>query len=283
MIRKMLEEGLESDEVIGKNDTLSSSSALQQFSEQFAFVRKYYNIKVNEGPKRQCRILSDNLSLNFDDDLIYKFENGKYDSAISSLLSFTNSEYLKTVRSKECNANLLHWAAYHGWIDIIDMLINDHGFDLVFTNTAGHTCVHYAVFGRKLETLKVLVTKHHCDPICKDSKGRTPLFISIARGYFDIIKYYMTSLGYDSCNGKPLGIVAARHGYLHALKYLIKECNFNASKSTCSENNTALDYAARHGHFKTVMYLVIECKCDPNEGCMKPLHHASQKGHIDIV
>uniref|UniRef100_A0A1X7SFA7 Uncharacterized protein n=1 Tax=Amphimedon queenslandica TaxID=400682 RepID=A0A1X7SFA7_AMPQE len=156
MIRKMLEEGLESDEVIGKNDTLSSSSALQQFSEQFAFVRKYYNIKVNEGPKRQCRILSDNLSLNFDDDLIYKFENG--------------NEYLKTVRSKECNANLLHWAAYHGWIDIIDMLINDHGFDLVFTNTAGHTCVHYAVFGRKLETLKVLVTKHHCDPICKDSK-----------------------------------------------------------------------------------------------------------------
>ena len=297
MIDKMTEKGgSSSDKAMStlqqsNNDTESSASALQQFSKQFSYVKgflKKRSIKVNEGPKGR----KDSFSLNKanHDDLIGNFQKGRYQFALSSLLSFTDSEYLKSVTSsKKFNkANLLHHAAYWGWIDIINKLVDDHGFDPMSTSIVGQAAVHYAVLGKKVEAFKVLVTKHCCDPIRKDLENKTPLFAATERGCFDIIKYYMTSLGYDGntiCNGKPLGIVAAEHGHLHILKYLIEECKFDVSK-TCSENNTVLDVAARFGHFKIVKYLIVECKCDPKKKDwygMKPLHHASKNGHLDIV
>ena len=297
MINKMTEKGGSfSDEAMGTqqsdNDTESSASALQQFSKQFSYIKgflKKRSIKFNEGQRRRM----DSFSLNKPnhDDLIGHFKKGRYQLAISSLLSCTDSEYLKSVPSSEKHhkGNLLHWAVYWGWIDIINKLINDHSFDAMSTDALGRTALHYAVLGKEFEAFELLVTKHHCDPICKDSKGETPLFVATKFECLAIIKYYMTTLGYDgntNCKGMPLGIIAAEHGHLDILRYLIEECKFNVSK-TSPENNTALDVATIFGHFDIVEYLIVECKCDPNKKewwySMKPLHHASEKGHIEIV
>ena len=298
LIKKMLEEGLESaSEMItnqSDDDAQSSTLALQQFREQFSYVHQKFlkkkSSKVNEEQKniKIRKNPNDNPRLNRD-VLIDIFWKGKYELALSSLLSCTDSAYLKTVTSSEVSeANLLHYAAFWGWIDIINKLIGEHGFDPMSKDKNGETPLHYAARKSNFKVFEVLVTKHHCDPIHKTLKG-TPLFFAMERGCLNIIKYCMTSLGYDGntiCNGKPLGIVAAEHGQLHILKYLIEECHFDVSK-TCSENNSALDFAARSGNLLMIEYLIFKHKCDPSQEkdwySMKPLHHASEKGHIGIV
>ncbi|XP_019859241.1 PREDICTED: uncharacterized protein LOC109587445 isoform X1 [Amphimedon queenslandica] len=292
MIDKMMERGGSfNDKAMSTqqsdSDTKSSASALQQFSKHFSYVKEFLkkkSIKINEEPKR--RMDSFNSGKANHDVLIGHFQDGRYRLSLSSLLSCTDSEYVKSVTSSEeyDKANLLHWAAYWGWIDIINKLIDDHSFDPMYTDAIGRTAAHFAVLGRKLEVIELLTTKHHCNPVCKDLKGRTPLFVAMERGCFNIIKYYMTSLGYDSCDGKPLGIVAAEHGHLDILKYFIEECKFNVNET--SEDDTALDVAAIFGHLEIMKYLIVECKCNPNKKkrySMKPLHHASKNGHTDIV
>uniref|UniRef100_A0A1X7V358 Uncharacterized protein n=1 Tax=Amphimedon queenslandica TaxID=400682 RepID=A0A1X7V358_AMPQE len=301
LIKKMLEEGLESvSEMItnlsGDNDTQSSIMALQQFSEQFSFVLKLLkenskSTKVNNEQKVRRKNPNNNPRLNRD-VLVRNFMKGNHDLALSSLLSCTDSAYLKTITSSDVyKPNLLHWAAHWGWIDIIEKLIDDHGFDPMSTDFNGETAVYYAVKEYEFEAFELLVTKYHCNPLHKNAADETPLFMAIKCGSFDvsIIKYYITSLGYDGntiCNGKPLGILAAEYGRLHILKYLIEECKFDANKM-CSENNSALDFAARSGNYGMVKYLILEHKCDPSQEkdwySMKPLHHASEKGHIYIV
>ena len=302
LIRKMLEEGLESaSEMIanqGDNDTQSSALALQQFSEQLSYVQSKFLKKksstFNDKQKNKKIKKSSNDSLNCD-VLIHNFMKGNYDLALSSLLGVTDSDSacLKTITSsqKDNKKNLLHYAALHGWIDIMNKLIDDHGFNPMSTDVNGETAVHHAAWAKKSEAFEVLVTKYQCNPVCKGLLGQTPLFIATKLGCLDIIKCYMTSLilDYDGntiCNGKPLGIVAAEYGQLHILKYLIEECHFDVSKK-CSENNSALDFAARSGNFFIVNYLIENHKCDPSQEkdwySMKPLHHASEKGHIHIV
>uniref|UniRef100_A0A1X7T876 Uncharacterized protein n=1 Tax=Amphimedon queenslandica TaxID=400682 RepID=A0A1X7T876_AMPQE len=221
---------------------------------------------------------------------ITDYENGE--SIFRALLSLRLfcSKDLKTIVSSEKNhkANLLHHAAKHGWVFIIDMLIKTHGFDPMSTDSLNQTAVHYAAKLKKDEAFEVLVKKHDCNPMCKNSKGETPLLFAIESGCIKIVEYYMRTQqlacdGNTTYNGKSLGIVAAEHGHLHILKYLIAECNFNV-KNSCSEG-TALDCAARSGHLHVVKHLISECKCDPNGGYSqkKPIHYASEKGHIDIV
>ena len=259
----------------------------------FCFIEHAFFIGRYSGKKLYSHQPSCGEQFGLLKDVIHNFENGKHEIALQSLLRFTNStsELKRKISSKKhFRANLLHHAAFWGWVNIIKKLIDDHGFDPMSTDARGRTAVHYAAEGVKFEGFEVLVTQYHCDPTCQDLKREIPLFLAIKAGCFDIIKYYMTSLGlgYDGntiCNGKPLGIIAAEHGHLEILKYLREECKFDVSK-TCSENKTALDVAAIFGHFDIVKYLIVECKCDPNKKewySMKPLHHASEKGHIDIV
>ena len=222
------------------------------------------------------------------------YENGESVFRAFLALKLFHSEDLKTVVSSEENhkANLLHHAAKHGWVIIIDMLIENHGFDPMSLDTLKQTAVHYAAKFKEFEAFKRLVENHHCDPMYKNSKNETPLCVATEAGSIEIVKYYKATpqLGCDgnTCYGdKPLGILAAEHGHLDILKYLTVECNFNANN--CHSTGTALDCATKSGHLDIVKYLTSECKCNPNghssrySSAKRPIHYASEKGHIDIV
>ena len=222
------------------------------------------------------------------------YENGESVFRALLALKLFRSEDLKTVVSSEENqkANLLHHAAKHGWVKIIDMLIETHGFDPMSLDMLKQTAVHYAAKFKEFEAFKRLVENHHCDPMHKNSKNETPLCVATEAGSIEIIKYYKMTpqLGCDGniCYGdKPLGILAAEHGHLDILKYLTVECNFNATNNFST--GIALDCATRSGHLDIVKYLTSECKCDPNgqasrySSAKRPIHYASEKGHINIV
>lgn len=222
------------------------------------------------------------------------YENGESVFRALLALKLFRSEDLKTVVSSEENhkANLLHHAAKHGWVIIIDMLIENHGFDPMSLDTLKQTAVHYAAKFKEFEAFKRLVENHHCDPMHKNSKNETPLCVATEAGSIEIVKYYKAtpqlSCDGNTCYGdKPLGILAAEHGHLDILKYLTVECNFNANNN--HSTGTALDCATRSGQLDIVKYLTSECKCNPNgqasrySSAKRPIHYASEKGHINIV
>ena len=66
----------------------------------------------------------------------------------------------RTVKSKN-NFTILHCAAYHGWLDVVKELINDHQFN----------------------------------PDCKDKGGKTPLSVARNNGKYAVVDYLETVIG----------------------------------------------------------------------------------------
>ena len=264
-----------------RNEATSSSSFLEQFRDHVSHLFKHLQMKKMDEPSNESSNDSDHGNIS---NCLFSFEHGIYSLACEALDRFKDNDLKAVLHSeKYYKANLLHLAARNGWVGIIKVLINKHGFDPMSRDTLKNVPLHYAAVSRKFEAFKALVTAYHCDPMCKSSLGLTPLFFAVKVGCIKIVKHYMTSGlpcdGNTQYNGMPLGILAAKFGQLQMLKYLKEECKFNVS-SSCSEDNTALDYAAQYGHMRMVKYLVSECKCNPEN---KHLHYASEKGHFDIV
>ena len=65
-----------------------------------------------------------------------------------------------TVKSKS-NFNILHCAAYHGWLDVVKQLINDHQFN----------------------------------PDCEDDSGNTPISKARGNGKQSVVNYLETVIG----------------------------------------------------------------------------------------
>ena len=85
------------------------------------------------------------------------FNYGRREEALTLLKKVKNPH---TVKSKS-NFNILHCAAYHGWLDVVKQLINDHQFD----------------------------------PDCEDDSGNTPLSKARGNGKQHVVEYLQTVIG----------------------------------------------------------------------------------------
>ena len=284
-ISKMMEQYHRLDSA--RNEATSSPSVLEQFRDHVSHLFKLLKRKIRDEPSNE----SSNAS---SDDLakcLFSFEHGIYSLALKALDRFKDADLKVVVSSEVINTpNLLHLATMNGWVDIMETLIKKHGFDPMSKDTAENVPLHYSAYNCHFEAFKVLVTIYHCDPLWENFTGRTPLCFAVKVGCIEIVEHYMTSGlpcdGNTRYVGKPLGILAAENGRLKMLKYLKEECNFDVS-SSCSEGNTALDYAAQSGCLHIAKYLVSKCNCNPDAYKhwfqKKPLHHASERGQINIV
>ena len=234
-ISKMMEQYHHLDSA--RNKATSNPSLLKQFRDHVSHLFKYCE------PKRRAKPSNESSNESSDDSdhgnisqCLFSFENSIYELALKALDCFKDED-LKTVVSSEkyLKSNLLHLAAFNGWVDIIETLINKHGFDPMSKDTKENVPLHYAAGCRQFEAFKALVTTYHCDPMCKNSKCATPLYFAVKVGCIRIAKHYMTSGlpcdGNTQYNGEPLGILVAKHGRLQMLKYLKEECKFNVTSS----------------------------------------------------
>ena len=85
------------------------------------------------------------------------FNHGRREEALRLLKQIEDP---RTVKSKK-NFTLLHCAAYHGWLDVVKQLINDHEFD----------------------------------PDCKDDDGNTPISKARSNGKRTVVDYLETAIG----------------------------------------------------------------------------------------
>ena len=84
---------------------------------------------------------------------------------------------------------LLHWAAAHGWTDIVELLITKYNCDINCRDVNNYTPVHCASECGHLDVIKYLCNIGKCDLFIKDELGNTPLDIAHLIRHHGIVEF----------------------------------------------------------------------------------------------
>ena len=189
----------------------------------------------------------------------------------------------------ECNNTPLHYAALHGHLDIIRMLIN-FGCDASIKGQRGWTPLHFACKGGHSNVVKMLLSKRSYNFMSVDDNGNLPIHIAATFGHWDIIQMLATDFGCDINIAGEHGWTALHYacqgGHISTVKKLIRELNCYPNKKNSKHGSTPIHIAALYGELDIVRLLVEEFGCNVNsrnEQGRMPLHAASAGGHSETV
>ena len=146
-------------------------------------------------------------------------------------------------------SSLLHYAAGHGWLDVVIELATKYKFDVNYKDLVGNTPLHDTASYDRLEVMKYLINEQHCDPMTRDIIQYTPLHRACINGHLDITHYLISEVHCDpSCKSRdgdtPLH-TACRYGHTHIVQYLLS----TGRVDPLAKNNagtTPVDYASKH-------------------------------------
>ena len=134
---------------------------------------------------------------------------------------------------QQSTASPLHWAARHGWVDVVIELVTKYKCDVNCKNSDGDTPLNWAARNFQLEVMKYLINEHHCDPMATGSDHLTPLHCACVNGHLDITHY------------------------------LVSEAHCDPSYKDKNHGKTPLHYACTGDHGHIVQYLLSTGKVDP--------------------
>ena len=226
------------------------------------------------------------------------FVLGDHDKALQLLPSLRQPAAIRTLcvccnidsdRKLCTDVSLLHLAAFHGWMEIVNSLVSMYDCNTQCRDSWKQTPLHYAAYGGSLPVVEYFISRQHCDPNSRGEQGRTPLHYASDRGHIDLIQYLITKAGCHPGildNNKDAAVhFASFSGRLNVVKYLIQEMNCNAN-SPGMLGSTPLHQACINGHVDTIKYLITEHGCDPvikDDNGNMPIHIACLGGHLNVV
>ena len=104
--------------------------------------------------------------------------SGNKQEAIRLLSAFQDQSAIKNIKSSY-SYYLIHGAAYHGWTELVELLVTTYHCNPNCTNYWGDTSLHLACSNNHLPTVKLLTTQYCLDPLKMNSyRGSTPLYCS---------------------------------------------------------------------------------------------------------
>lgn len=192
----------------------------------------------------------------------------------------------------EVQSSLLHVAAHEGKLNIVKFLINNLKKIPSITDGASNTPLHRACQNGHLEVVKFLVEKCSLlqkNP--QNYRGITPFHLAAVLGHYDVADYLIQCGVSPDCTDK-YGLTALHYaaitGRLDSLKFLIGKTPTRIFKYDTLFEKNSLHLAAFHGHLHIVKYLVSESGMDPNISDLDypratALLIACQQHHRDIV
>ena len=223
--------------------------------------------------------------------------------------------YLKTKNGSNC----LHIAAMYGYLNLCNILIDKHKFDIHMPDNDGWTavhcsarygsyelfrcfadmggdiylkskngsnCLHIAAMYGHLNLCKVLIDTHKFDIDVPDNDGWTAVHCSARYGSYELFKFF-ADMGFDiylkSKNGSNCLHIAAMYGHLNLCKVLIDTHKFDIDVPD-NEGWTAVHCSARYGSYELFKFFAdmgfdIYLKSKNGSNC---LHIAAMYGHLNL-
>lgn len=164
---------------------------------------------------------------------------------LQELIEQYNTEYIKDIDMylTESNGwNGLHYASYHGYIEIANYLINSLKADVNYLNKEGFTPLHLAVFKDQEEMVKLLLNTNGINVNCFHNQFGTPLHLACKKRYFKIVSLLVASkadLKIRDMNGK-VPIEVCHDSTIKKLlsKLLINSCKLSSTSSSQTNSST---------------------------------------------
>ena len=130
------------------------------------------------------------------------FEKGNKEDAVRLLPQIQRPA---KVKGGDENAYLLHYAARHGWLDVVIELATKYKCDVNCKNLIGSTPLHNAATYDQLEVMKYLINEQHCDPMTRNNFHYTLLHSACILGHLDITHYLISEAHCDPSCKDDLG------------------------------------------------------------------------------
>ena len=191
--------------------------------------------------------------------------------------------YLKT-KSEETR---LHVAAAFGYLNVCELLINKHNFDVNMADNAGFTALHRSAQSGSYELVKFFVNKG-TDIHLKTKGGENCFHISATYGHLNLWKTIINKHNFKMDMANDGGWTAlhfpTRNGSFELVKFLVDKVTNIYAKTIAGEN--CLRIAARNGHLnfckKLVKKYTFNVNLADNEG-WTALHHSAHNGGYELV
>ena len=185
----------------------------------------------------------------------------------------------------------MHFAALHGYFQIIEILILHQTLDKNPSNETGDTPLHYAAKRGHLDVCK-LIMKDLVDKNPHGDKGQTPLHYASENGHFEMCQFFLSVIedkNPSAENGMSPMWIALKEDNLPLFKLIVNNLEEKNPLGTpayvTTVKNTPLHIAAWHGKIEFVRFLVdqISEKNPFNEEGTTPLHKAVIHKRFDVI
>jgi len=176
----------------------------------------------------------------------------------------------------------LHYAAFHGNMEVVRTLVEEHGYNPQSVDKNRCTPLHCACYGGHQDIMKYLVTTQKCDPHLKDHEGNLPLYFACI--HEEVAADSVCLLVYDRYGS--LWFEEPTRGHFEVAKFLIMECGYNVKESHKHGPPLVVHLACRYGTAALVQFLIEQKNCHPNSRNKDkdtPVHLASKYGHVEIL
>ena len=174
----------------------------------------------------------------------------------------------------------LHWASYHGWLDIVQEFVEKYKMNPEVASEYSETPLHSACHGGHIDVVRYLAIEKGCNVEIRNADQRCPLHYACQYGHLDIVQFFLDELNmngdiHDGDKRSPLHF-AAQYGHLDIVKHIVGRHGCDPLVGD-GDNRTPLHNACSNGHKDIIAYFISERKCDPEVLDAKdwtPLHCA---------
>ena len=210
-----------------------------------------------------------------DRDCVRAFKQGNQQDATRLLPYTRNAAFVRITTSVShvgyllagCLVSLLHLAAYHGWVDVVDDLIAKYKCGANWKDSCGLTPMHYAASRGHVAIVRYFINNQNCDPVAQDNADWTALHYACRNGHLGVTQYLVSELHCDpsfvNSSGSTSLHLACIHGQTHIAQYLLSAATGKINPLAKDiYGNSPIDYAGRNSDLLKLLEPFQQCVRD---------------------
>ena len=183
---------------------------------------------------------------------------------------------------------LFHLACRHGWLDLVNLLIEVYGCPPDVKDKGRQTPLHYACQYGHIDIVQYLLCHHACDATAATLDHWTPLHYACRYGHMNIVEYLVSLPSLRNVDQWSILHLTCKYGHISILEYLMDKQEFTPSPKISSKEKMAelLVTACQQDHAQIVHYLlkkIISFRNMQTKACKALFFFCCKHGLLDIM